>query len=224
MLEVPRYVAMLGNHFEFRDMSELDRITQFVDGRGGGRHHRELTLAEKQMLMTAPIPWRDPECMDIIKMFLGMYRMSLSVDVRKSLLHTRHMETLNFVENKMEKDGRGGSTTTAETLRDLETLHRVLGLYLWLSYRNPVTYADYDTVYELKKRVEHALDWSLRGAPRTRPHRHQQEERKTEWVTGLRWVSGRKIKEAEESGERRQYVKLPLLSGRAVAATSSSSS
>jgi ATP-dependent RNA helicase SUPV3L1/SUV3 len=83
MLEVPRYVAMLGNHFEFRDMSELDRITQFVDGRVGGRHHRELTLAEKQMLMTAPIPWRDPECMDIIKMFLGMYRMSLSVDVRK---------------------------------------------------------------------------------------------------------------------------------------------
>jgi hypothetical protein len=39
------------------------------------------------------------------------------------------------------------------TLRDLEMFHRVLGLYLWLSFRNLVMYADYETVCKLKKRV-----------------------------------------------------------------------
>jgi ATP-dependent RNA helicase SUPV3L1/SUV3 len=44
----------------------------------------------------------------------------------------------------------------------LEALHKVLILYLWLSFHNAMAFYDTDEVYALKARVERALEQCLR--------------------------------------------------------------
>jgi ATP-dependent RNA helicase SUPV3L1/SUV3 len=48
-------------------------------------------------------------------------------------------------------------------LEKLEMFHKVLVFYLWMSFRNPVSYNCFNEVSDLKTRVEMALDWTLEG-------------------------------------------------------------
>jgi hypothetical protein len=49
----------------------------------------------------------------------------------------------------------------AEHLDELESLHKVLVLYMWMHFRNSVVYPDREITEQLKLRVEVALDWGL---------------------------------------------------------------
>lgn len=53
------------------------------------------------------------------------------------------------------------SSIDPEHLDELETLHKILVLYMWMHLRNAVVYSDRDATEDLKQRVEVALDWGL---------------------------------------------------------------
>ena len=50
-----------------------------------------------------------------------------------------------------------------EVLSTLESFHKTAVMYIWLSYRMPVVYAEQEEVVRVKKRVEGALEWCLEG-------------------------------------------------------------
>jgi ATP-dependent RNA helicase SUPV3L1/SUV3 len=154
--EAHNYIAALGKAYRFGEYPSLWEITNFIDSKGG-----QLTVEDRKMLMAAPIPWRDEACMEVVELFVRMYRNRMSVSLRQSLRNTEYMQTVIGVEEMMA-EGRA-PTSSQRTLQVLETFHRVLGLYLWLSFRNPVIFAEFEEGHELKERVEKVLEWSLHG-------------------------------------------------------------
>jgi ATP-dependent RNA helicase SUPV3L1/SUV3 len=154
--EVHHYVASLGKAYRFAEYPKLWEIATFVDSQGG-----ELTMDDKRLMMTAPIPWRDEACMEVVQTFVRMYRNRMSVDLKVCLRNTEYMQTMLEVEEMMAEGLTPTSST--KTLHLLETFHKILGLYLWLSFRNPVAYADFERVHEWKERAEKVLEWSLQG-------------------------------------------------------------
>jgi ATP-dependent RNA helicase SUPV3L1/SUV3 len=149
-------VATLGKAYRFSEYPKLWEVANFVDTKGG-----ELTMDDKKLVMLAPIPWRDEACMEVVENFIRLYRNRMSVDLKVCLRNTDYIETIEEVEEMMSEGLTPTSNT--KTLHMLETFHKILGLYLWLSYRNPVAYADFDNVQEWKERAEKVLEWSLQG-------------------------------------------------------------
>lgn len=213
--EVHHYVSTLGKAYRFAEFARLWEITSFIDNKGG-----EMTLDDKKLLMSAPIPWRDEACMEVVETFVRMYRNRLSVDLRQSLRNTDYMQTINSVEEMMAEDL--APTSSPRTLQVLETFHKVLGLYLWLSFRNPVTYADFERVHELKRRAEKVLDWSLQGVNASMKSKEDLEmeriyttKQKERRARDVNWIGKRQsqveyaLKRAERRMAMDEYVRVP---------------
>ncbi|KAG7088658.1 hypothetical protein E1B28_012630 [Marasmius oreades] len=124
------------------------------------------SFADRLLLILAPIPWKVVECRlfyeNLIKNFLVDYSVSV-----KELLEVPgewFLDALNDVEKDMErvlvKKGKS-KPVPHEVIKKLEAFHRALGLYNWLSLRQPVAFFDTEAVEELKFRVEKALQWGL---------------------------------------------------------------
>lgn len=52
---------------------------------------------------------------------------------------------------------------TNKVLSLLESFHKMVVMYIWLSYWMPVVYAQQEEEVGVKKRVEGALEWCLEG-------------------------------------------------------------
>jgi len=61
--------------------------------------------------------------------------------------------------DKRTADGR--RFEVAKQLQGLETFHKILVVYIWLSFRNPVSYPSHQEATELKERLERVLHWCL---------------------------------------------------------------
>jgi ATP-dependent RNA helicase SUPV3L1/SUV3 len=111
--------------------------------------------------MMAPIPWREEALLEIISKFIQMYSDNMSVDLLTALRGTHYMPTMLRIEEKIA----AGVPPTASTkvLETLEALHKILVVYIWMSFRNSVAYNSQVDVVALKKRVEVALEWALQG-------------------------------------------------------------
>ena len=163
------YVSRLQPMYRYSATAEQDLATmcEFID-----THGRGLTISDRHLLLLAPIPWRDQGCVKIMTNFIQMYRDDMNVDLMEALKDTDYLDTLAQIEEKIASgyppQGKG------PILEKLEMLHKVLVFYLWMSFRNPVSYNCHDEVSDLKKRVEKALDWTLEGVSKLdtmeRPH------------------------------------------------------
>jgi ATP-dependent RNA helicase SUPV3L1/SUV3 len=107
----------------------------------------------------SPIPWNDAAALDIVVMFYRQYRNQSRVDLVECL-RASPLGHLEDVEMCM-KDGPPRSSH--RTLGQLESLHKLLVLYMWMQQRVPVAWCDHVEVIDLKERTERALDWSLQG-------------------------------------------------------------
>ncbi|KAG1774782.1 mitochondrial degradasome RNA helicase subunit C terminal-domain-containing protein [Suillus placidus] len=63
----------------------------------------------------------------------------------------------------MMSGGKSSAGALPQGLVNLEGLHKLLVLYLWLSYRLPVAFYQSEEAYALKERTEKALDWCLQN-------------------------------------------------------------
>ena len=124
------------------------------------RHWTTMNIADRLMLLFAPIPWRDHVTTAAIKRFLGMHSSSMSVDFMKGIEGTGYLVTMLKIEDIM---GKKPPHSDIDTLMLLESFHKVIVFYIWMSFRNPVVYSELSLVSDLKLRLEKVLNWSLDG-------------------------------------------------------------
>ena len=48
-------------------------------------------------------------------------------------------------------------------LNSLEGFHKVVVLYIWMSFRSQIVFPQYEKAARLKERLEEVLQWSLEG-------------------------------------------------------------
>ncbi|PWN33592.1 P-loop containing nucleoside triphosphate hydrolase protein, partial [Meira miltonrushii] len=158
-------------------------------------HHAPLTLAERSAFSNAPINIRDEELVALFGNMIRLYaygNLNSFEDVAKGsgLLDTlRDVEAIRrahkpeefvdeaveAVNDKDDKPVRSGSeaesTLDINTLIALETLHRGLTVYRWLSMRFPIAFPFYTDAAELKTRTERAIDYCLESIRANRQRR-----------------------------------------------------
>jgi ATP-dependent RNA helicase SUPV3L1/SUV3 len=131
-----------------------ERIAALVD-----RRAPELGLRERMALVNAPINLRDLRVADGVGHYLRAYRSALTVNVRSALAASG---LLAHLEQTMEDQRRGRPLRDgADTLPPLESLHKLLSLYVWLAFRNPVAWPDMEDACAIKLQCEAAMTWCL---------------------------------------------------------------
>ncbi|TPX30918.1 hypothetical protein SmJEL517_g05631 [Synchytrium microbalum] len=68
-----------------------------------------------------------------------------------------------------------GQIATSEELRRLESIHKIIMLFLWLSYRFPKTFVDMDHAWILKSEYEYLITDALRRLRSIRPRRRERD-------------------------------------------------
>jgi ATP-dependent RNA helicase SUPV3L1/SUV3 len=69
---------------------------------------------------------------------------------------------------------------TNPVLSTLKSFHKTAVMYIWLSYRMPVVYAQQEVVVGVKRRVEGALEWCLEGMTMGRTEGGENKEKEKE--------------------------------------------
>ncbi|KAJ7778826.1 P-loop containing nucleoside triphosphate hydrolase protein [Mycena maculata] len=125
----------------------------------------QLTLPDRMQLMQAPFPWRDRTANDAVVEFIATYYDTMRVDVVDVMRKLGYVEILDTAEHAMNSpEGRtpdGHKFNASQQLQVLETFHKILVVYLWLTFRNPVSYPSHDDATSLKERLERVLHWCL---------------------------------------------------------------
>lgn len=173
------------------NLTEVDRLgrVQKIDS------SKTLTIEDRMLFCIAPVAWRDPRCLSVMRRLVKMYREALEVDLDSAIEGFGFMEALDGIESlqNMKQRGVTGKGTKWRSERDeeigqinqttlslLEAFHKVLAMYLWMSYRNPASWSNREEVGALKLRVEHALDRCLEGLskePRVQSRRNETRPR-----------------------------------------------
>lgn len=131
-------------------------VCDFVDTCGAG-----LPLADRLLLAQAPIAIRNAACTELVGRFIVMYKEHINVELGSLLDGTPFMTMLEVVERRMMRSDM--PRASSEMLGSLESFHKALVVYLWMSYRHPVAWNSHTEVAELKERVEKALEWTLQA-------------------------------------------------------------
>ena len=168
--QVHSYIARMRPIYRFEDMARFAERCELIDTSAG-----ELTLEDRNLFIKSPVSWRDPLCVQIAAEFMRMYKHSMRVVLVQALGGSELLETLRRTEKFMSLNRPLVSSSSVLPL--LETFHKVLVLYMWLSIRNSVVFCDHEQAAALKGRVEKALDWCLVNLP-WRPKSHYNTGRK----------------------------------------------
>lgn len=155
LLEVPSYVSDIRPPFRAAAQTRLDQLSQFLD-----MHAKDLLLSDKLLFRNCPVQWSDPVALDTLAQILRLYSNTIRVELDAVLSVAPFMNVLENVEGMMPDQAK--PRVCKDALKHLEGLHKVLVLYLWLSFRNAMAFYEADKAYELKARVERVLEWCLR--------------------------------------------------------------
>lgn len=155
ILEAPIYAGRLPSVVRYSD-EQKDDICRFID-----EQWSDVTNKERLQLLNAPIPWRDTDASRLITRMLQMHRERMRVNLLAAISGTPNLRTIDREDRNMTK-GKP-STDPLNTLVRLEAFHKAIVFYLWMSFRYPVIYADYEDALQLKVRAEKVLNWCLQS-------------------------------------------------------------
>ena len=151
------YVSKMSPMYEFQDVHELTDAMKTID-----TFKDCLTLQSRLLVQTSPCPWRDNYAVEGARSMLEIYRDKLQVPVEEVLHRARLLKKLNRALVLMESHGYApDSMTVVQVLGTLETVHKVLDLYLWFTYRYAVAFPDQKRAFEIRRLTELAMDWCL---------------------------------------------------------------
>jgi ATP-dependent RNA helicase SUPV3L1/SUV3 len=122
---------------------------------------QDLAFTERALMLQCPFPSMDDQCKAIMGQVLSTYRNKLSVDLRKILLDSGLLATLEQVI--ASKRTKRVLIRPKRDLASLETLHSVLTIYAWFSLRNSIAFYAYDQAVALRKTTQEAMDYCLRS-------------------------------------------------------------
>ena len=145
----PRMAVMDPSAKEADTMRYIDSFSQ------------ELAAAERALLLACPFPSMDDQCKAVLGAMFSTYRDRLSVDLRKILLESGLLESLEQV--LVARQANGVLFRPRKDLAGLETLHSVLTVYAWLALRNGIAFHAYDLAVALRKATQEAMEYCLRN-------------------------------------------------------------
>ncbi len=151
------YCSVLPPSMAVMDASSKEAETmRYIDS-----FSRDLSFAERALMLQCPFPSMDDQCKAILGQVLNTYRNKLSVDLHKILIDSGLLATLEHVLalKRTEKV----LTRPKRDLASLETLHSVLTIYAWFSLRNSIAFYAYDQAVALRKATQEAMDHCLRS-------------------------------------------------------------
>lgn len=178
--ETYHYVSHMKWPFDFPMPPRMDEVCDFIDTTIG-----DLTLEDKILLSMAPVPWRDESDLITVLLFFRQYRNHMRVDLIDCL---QAGGTLAALDQAQSTRGPPGASTV---LRLLESLHRLLILYMWMHQRSPVAWCDYVEVHDLKERTERTMDECLQ---------------RISWGRGSRQLADITMLRQRREGERIAYM------------------
>ncbi|GAA6020242.1 hypothetical protein JCM10207_004383 [Rhodosporidiobolus poonsookiae] len=143
-------------------------------------HVAPLTFSERYTFGCAPVNLRDARVVDALVEWAGMFARGERIEMQQWGTDKGVFAALDKVDRvvaEVERQRRASSTPggapdlprrqqavfTPEALQQLESHHRCLTLYLWLSYRMAPVFSDQDAARQLRARVERAIEQALEG-------------------------------------------------------------
>lgn len=138
-----------------------------------------LSLRDMDTLTYAPVNTRDENVKAAFTAYLRQYVESGRVDLNQALEETSLIETLEMVEiareaypNPTTPSGSNSNINlppippaVVAALPHLESLHKSLVLYIWLSFRMELVFSQRDQATALKERTEVVLEYCLERLP-----------------------------------------------------------
>lgn len=152
--------------------------------------HRDiLTLTEACVFGLAPVNHRDPKVLSIYSRIIAAYCDEMSVDLEAVLRPSSLIKTLKTVEETLAAlpplpphpslvRRHLAPPVTIAAIPQLESLHKALVLYLWLSYRFELAFPDRDLAAQYKERTENVLEMCLERMPGVRPKKTRERSKR----------------------------------------------
>ncbi|WVW84434.1 hypothetical protein I302_106468 [Kwoniella bestiolae CBS 10118] len=179
LVKVPKYTTLSG--YEHK-LSLADILEPYRD---------RLSLAEIDLFCFAPVNIRDERARRIFEELIKDFSENGFVDLEDIFKSSRLITQLELVEETLRTLpplppvlGIGRKLLTPpiiiSSIPMLETLHKSLVLYIWLSFRLEVSFPDRTKAVELKERTEVVLDSCLERLPGLRQRKHAKGERSKE--------------------------------------------
>lgn len=160
-------------------------------------HIHPLTFGERTQFANAPVNMRDSKAQAALISFVESFAAGRKIIMREWSEDVGLDRALGNVNEARAMKERAASPGTAArhsspspartanlytplVLAELESYHRCLTLYLWLSYRLPGIFCDAEAARPLRKVVESAIDFILAGMKFEKIER--KSKRRTGWT------------------------------------------
>ncbi|KAF9481322.1 P-loop containing nucleoside triphosphate hydrolase protein [Pholiota conissans] len=159
VLSAAKYIARLPPFVRYANDEHLITACNFID-----REWRDMSNTEKVSLLNAPIPWRDERTVEILSKLLKTQAQGDIIDFNALLQGTGLLETMEDLDRRIHMEAAGISTRSVQitnALVQMETLHKIMVFYMWMSFRHPLLYSDSETVVSMKEKLEGILNWTL---------------------------------------------------------------
>lgn len=159
LLRLRDIARLSGDYFmcSMRDTIDLARAIQSIP----------LSISDRCIFLNAPSNMSDPASREAV------------VALAKRVAHNQPGDLLDITAIKLDLLDHTPQTYPpgpTHYLRNLESLHKVLTLYLWLSYRFNTVFRSQRTAFRAKELVEQAIDASLDGIDYSSASRQRQLE------------------------------------------------
>ncbi|KZT74074.1 P-loop containing nucleoside triphosphate hydrolase protein [Daedalea quercina L-15889] len=153
--EVLLYVSKLHPQCELEDTRKLQKRVEVLDAM-----QPALTISDQMTLQTAPAPVTDDSVLQALGVITRLYCENLRVGLQEAMREADLLED-HTVAVRMIMQGRGAEDEYQQALQTLETVHWVIVMYLWLSYRLPVAFVDQEEAFKLRDITERAMQKCL---------------------------------------------------------------
>lgn len=144
------YISKLHPMCELEDVQKIRKLFSFLTELQG-----DLTVFDQVILQLAPAPSTDLATQHALRVAAHMYSTTLSVKLMDLLRKANLIEDFHDAVRVVTRKEQGGDYQTA--LDTLETVHKVIVMYLWLSYRLPVAFMEQEEAFKLRDSVEIAM-------------------------------------------------------------------
>jgi ATP-dependent RNA helicase SUPV3L1/SUV3 len=147
--------GLLPPHYRHCFPDALSTICSFLDGIG------KFTIDDSFLFVISPFPWRDAEAIGAVgASYVAKYYEDMFVDIEEAVRRMPYFEALTTVEAVMRGE-KVKRFNAARCLQGMETFHKVLMVYIWLSFRNSLAYPSHEAAMALKERLELGMHWCL---------------------------------------------------------------
>ncbi|KAG9035390.1 RNA helicase [Tulasnella sp. JGI-2019a] len=152
---------------EHKDVTRsLDLVEKF---------YGDLTASDCMTLIYCPLNMKDPVILIAATNMARAFAVKAEVSLEDLFKNTPLLQALHMVQKlqKMSQQGGGWSDVKRRkvadelaekkhaALRSLESLHKAITSYLWMSYRVPPSFPEQERAMELKLEVESAIEFYL---------------------------------------------------------------